>query len=225
MKRFIGKVFNGDALDLLRVIPTASMDAVITDAMYGTARVRYEWGPDPARGSPVLHWRYHRPIYEECLRVLKPGGALAWGQGAKFYEHFPGWFGGHRVWPLTRFAKGGVLALGNIWVVQTREQQPIELPRKDSLVICERPAQLGLKEHHPCPKPVEEMAWMIEALTQPGQIVLDCFCGLGSTLVAAQQLGRLWIGCDKSRPYCQRAMKRLAELEQQKNATKGERLC
>ena len=57
---------------------------------------------------------------------------------------------------------------------------------------------------------------MIEALTQPGQIVLDCFCGLGSTLVAAQQLGRLWIGCDKGRTYCQWAMKRLAELEKRK---------
>ncbi len=130
MKRFLGKVFHGDALDLLRVISTASVDAVITDAMYGTAKVRYEWGPDPARGRPVLPRRYHRPIHHECLRVLKPGGALAWGQGAKFYEHFPAWFGGHRVWPLTRFAKGGVLAVGNIWVVQTREQQPIELPRR-----------------------------------------------------------------------------------------------
>ncbi len=57
---------------------------------------------------------------------------------------------------------------------------------------------------------------MIEAITKPGQIVLDCLCGRGRTLVAAQQLGRLWIGCDKSRTYCQRAMKRLAELEKQR---------
>ena len=103
--------------------------------------------------------------------------------------------------------------MGNIWVVQTREQQPIEFPHKDSLVICSRAAQAALKEHHPCPKPVEEMAWLIETLTKPGQIVLDCFCGLGSTLVAADQLGRHWIGCDKSRTYCQIAMKRLEALK------------
>src|SRR5690606_33531336 len=43
----------------------------------------------------------------------------------------------------------------------------------------------------------------------PGQTVLDCCCGLGSTLVAAELLGRNWIGCDLSRTYCQVAMKRL----------------
>jgi DNA modification methylase len=73
-----------------------------------------------------------------------------------------------------------------------------------------------LKMLHPCPKPVEEMALLIKALTEPGQIILDCFCGLGSTLVAAQQLGRRWIGCDRSRFYCQIAMRRLAELAKPK---------
>jgi DNA modification methylase len=226
MNRFINKVFNGDALALLRVIPTASVDAVITDAMYGTAKnCVYEWGPDPAQGSPILHWLYHRPIYEECRRVLKPGGALAWAQGGKFFRSFPAWFAGHRLWTLIRFADHALIAVGNVWIVQTREQQPIEFPHKDSLVICDRPAYLPLRKHHPCPKPVEEMAFLLEALTKPGDLVLDCFSGLGSTLVAAQQLGRLWVGCDKSRRYCQVAMKRLAELVQQKEATKGERPC
>ena len=50
---------------------------------------------------------------------------------------------------------------------------------------------------------------MIESLTKPGQVVLDCFCGLNSTLIAAEQLGRRWIGCDLSRRYCQIAMKRI----------------
>jgi DNA modification methylase len=57
------------------------------------------------------------------------------------------------------------------------------------------------------------MAWMIESLTKPGQVVLDCFCGLGSTLIAAEQLGRNWIGCDLSRNYCKIAMRRLKTSE------------
>jgi DNA modification methylase len=220
IERFVNKVFNGGALDLLRVIPTFSVDAVLTDAMYGTAKnIQYDWGPDPAKGNPIKHWQYHEPIYHECLRVLKPGGILAWGQGAKFYDYFPAWFGGHRVWPLTRFSKGGVLAVGNIWVVQNQERRPIEFPQKDSLVICNRAKQLALKEIHPCPKPVEEMSWMIEALTKPGECVLDCFCGLGSTLVAAELLGRRWIGCDKSKRYCQIAMKRLADHQRKEIAS------
>ena len=54
---------------------------------------------------------------------------------------------------------------------------------------------------------------MVESLTQPGQVVLDCCCGIGSTLIAADLLGRQWIGCDLSRRYCQIAMKRLAAPE------------
>lgn len=34
--------------------------------------------------------------------------------------------------------------------------------------------------------------------SNPGDLVLDCFYGSGSTLQAAQGLGRNWIGIDKS---------------------------
>ena len=57
------------------------------------------------------------------------------------------------------------------------------------------------------------MGFIIEALTTPGQVILDCFCGTGSGLVAAEKLGRLWIGCDKSRTYCQIAMRELGATE------------
>jgi DNA modification methylase len=144
---------------------------------------------------------------------LRPGGVLAWGQGAKFVSYFPRWFGNHRVWTLTRFGSAAVRAVGNIWVVQTRERQPVEFPKRDSLVMCDRTTHLHLRKQklHPCPKPVEELAFMITSLTRPGQIVLDCFCGLGSTLVAAEALNRKWIGCDLSKRYCQIAMKRVEE--------------
>jgi site-specific DNA-methyltransferase (adenine-specific) len=92
--------------------------------------------------------------------------------------------------------------------VQTREQTPIPFPADRDGLIFYQPLK-GLQDLHPCPKTIEEMAFVIESLTKPGQIVLDCFCGLGSTLVAAQQLGRFWVGCDRSRHYCQIAIKRL----------------
>ncbi len=205
--RFIGKVFHSDALDLLRRLPEGSIDAVITDPMYGSSKIcRYDWGMDPARGDPAKHWQYHQPLYEECRRVLKPAGVLAWAQGAKFCQHFHSWFGPHRLWTLTRFRMNGKNATGHTWIVQTKEQKPIEFPHRDSLVIYDT---LGpLRKIHPCIKTVEEMAFMIDSLTEPGQVVLDCFCGLGSTLIAAQRLGRRWIGCDLSRFYSRVALQR-----------------
>ena len=86
MESFVNKVFHADARRLLAAMPTASVDAVITDAMYGTGSCEYDWGCDPAAGDPDLHWEYHEPIYHECLRVLKPGGALAWGKVPSFFR-------------------------------------------------------------------------------------------------------------------------------------------
>jgi site-specific DNA-methyltransferase (adenine-specific) len=211
MDRFLNKVFHEDALQLLQALPTASVDAVISDPMYGIARkCSYEWGEDPARGDPVKHWLYHQPMYEECRRVLKPGGVLAWAQGFKFVQHFNGWFGAHKVWSPICTAHG-LNFRPNTWVVQTREERPIDNPN-NMIVRVDRRSFVPLKALHPCPKPLEELAFMIDLLTQPGHIILDCFCGLGSTLLAAEQFGRHWIGCDLSKRYCQIAMKRMAEL-------------
>ncbi|HLW65253.1 MAG TPA: DNA methyltransferase [Gemmataceae bacterium] len=217
---YLGKVFHGDALKLLRTMPGESVDTVIADPMYGTSKnCRFDWGLDPALGDPARHWQYHEPIYQECRRVLKPGRPLAWAQGAKYCQHFHRWFGGHRLWSLTRFRLKGKKATGHTWIVQTREQRPIEFPHRDSLVIY---GSLGpLRKFHPCIKTVEEMSFLIESLTRPGEIILDCFCGLGATLVAAHTLGRLWICCDLSRDYCRIAMRRLKQVTETASLPEG----
>jgi DNA modification methylase len=212
VNRWINQVFCGDALRLLAGMPGQSVDAVITDPMYGVAkhpdpRLAYDWGQDPCHGDPDKWEAYHRPIYEECRRVLRSGGPLAWAMGRKFHDHFSEWFGGNRIWSFSRFKVGGMNTFGHIWVVQDREQRPIRFPDKDSLIIYGKRADLS--RIHPCPKAVEEMAFLVENLTRPNDIVLDCFAGIGSTLVAAQRLGRRWIGCDLSRNYCRVALRRL----------------
>src|SRR5262249_28824270 len=148
--------FHDNALDLLLAMPSGSVDAVVADAMFGTAKnVRYLWGVDPARGDYRKHWNYHAPIYQECRRVLKSGAILAWGQGFKFIPYFDNWFGPHRVWSLL-CTSHGLNFMPNTWVVQTREQRPIDHPN-DMVVRVDRDLFAPLKQHHPCPKPVEEM--------------------------------------------------------------------
>jgi len=61
---------------------------------------------------------------------------------------------------------------------------------------------------HPNQKPVALMCWTI--LKTVGDIV-DPYCGSGSSLVAAKQLGRRAVGIEKCEQYCEIAVRRLAQ--------------
>jgi RNA-directed DNA polymerase len=58
----------------------------------------------------------------------------------------------------------------------------------------------GSKEREPFPsqKAVALLDRIIQMSSEPGDFVLDPFCGSGTALVAAQGAGRQWIGCDVS---------------------------
>jgi site-specific DNA-methyltransferase (adenine-specific) len=62
---------------------------------------------------------------------------------------------------------------------------------------------------HPNQKPVRLMRTLIELTTMEDQVVLDPFCGSGSSLVAAQGSGRKYIGFEQSAEYCCIARERL----------------
>jgi adenine-specific DNA-methyltransferase len=51
---------------------------------------------------------------------------------------------------------------------------------------------------YPTEKNFDLLKRIVEASSNPGDIVLDCFAGSGTTLVAADALGRNWIGIDNS---------------------------
>ena len=65
---------------------------------------------------------------------------------------------------------------------------------------------------YPTQKPVALLERVISASTNPGDLVLDCFIGSGTTAVAAQSLGRRWIGCDINKGAIQATSKRIQEL-------------
>lgn len=54
---------------------------------------------------------------------------------------------------------------------------------------------------HPTQKPISLMKYLIEMTTIEGQIVLDPFCGCGSTLLAAKELNRDYIGIERDTKY------------------------
>src|SRR6266545_4652204 len=52
---------------------------------------------------------------------------------------------------------------------------------------------------YPTQKPVALLERIIKASSNEGDLVLDCFCGSGTTAVVAERLGRRWITCDLGR--------------------------
>jgi DNA modification methylase len=58
------------------------------------------------------------------------------------------------------------------------------------------PAAAAERLGYPTQKPVALLEIIVEASSKPGDIVLDPFCGCGTTLASAQRLGRKWIGID-----------------------------
>ena len=62
---------------------------------------------------------------------------------------------------------------------------------------------------YPAQKPLVLLEKIIKASSNKGDIVLDPFCGCGTTLVASHKFGRRWIGIDVSPTACKLMMKRL----------------
>jgi DNA modification methylase len=84
-----------------------------------------------------------------------------------------------------------------------------------------RPGDYGIRkiiptaDQHPTEKPVELAKFFIDLHTQPGDIILDCFAGRGTTLQAAEEMGRRYIGFEISEKYVEIAKKRLDAVKRQ----------
>lgn len=69
---------------------------------------------------------------------------------------------------------------------------------------------------YPTEKNIEMLKMIVSTSSNAGDIVLDGFCGSGTTLVAAQGLKRYWLGIDSSEQAIQICKKRLFDFEYRK---------
>jgi len=73
---------------------------------------------------------------------------------------------------------------------------------------------------HPCQMPESLLTRIVAASSNAGDVVLDPFCGSGTTAAAAYQMDRQYAGIDISENYVENAIKRLKELKRPEVAAK-----
>ena len=68
------------------------------------------------------------------------------------------------------------------------------------------------KTIHPCQFPIELVERLVLSMTDPDDIVLDPYMGVGSSVIAAAKNGRMGYGCDIDSKYVEIARQRLNQL-------------
>jgi len=206
---FVNRVICGDCLQVLRRIPDASIDMVLTDPPYA---VRYT---DRAGRSIANddNTRWIFPAFAELYRVLKPDSYCVSFYGwSKIDRFFAAWreIGfypvGHFVWVKQYASCARHTRMMHEQAYLLAKGRPVlpALPPSDVLGWAYTGNRL-----HPTQKPVASLVPLIRALTKPQGIVLDPFAGSGSTGVAAQKCGRRFIMIEKDATYYRAAYQRL----------------
>ena len=206
---FIDQITHGDCVELLRKLPDACIDLVLTDPPY---LVNYR--PRDGRrcvNDDSAHWL--EPSFKELYRVLKPNKFCVSFYGWPWVDRFMSvWKScgfrpvSHLVWPKKHSSREGYTHSHHevaYLLAKGRPSKPAH-PIKDML-----PWAYTGNVHHPNEKPVIGLIPLIESFSQPNDIVLDPFAGSGTTGIAARQTNRRFILFEKDRTYYETAQRRL----------------
>jgi len=202
-------IFNADCIDVMRSFDRGSVDMIVTDPPYIT-RYRSRDGRTVANDDNA---RWLHPAFNQMHRVLKDGGFCVsfygWNKIDLFFDAWKE--AGFRVVGHIVFRKG--YASSERFLRYEHEQAYLLAKGEPILPAHPVPDVLDFpytgNRLHPTQKPVEALMPLIGAFTQPGDLVLDPFCGSGSTLDAAQRLGRDWTGIELNNEHYHTASRRL----------------
>jgi DNA modification methylase len=202
----------GDCVDVMAHMPQQCVDFVLTDPPY-LVNYRDRSGRRVANDDNDA---WLRPAFRQIHRVLKPNclalSFYGWDKADIFIT----------AWRAAGFEIVGHVVFQKNYASRTRylgyRHESAYLLAKGRPPLPVTPASDVLdfpysgNRLHPTQKPVEPLKTLIGAFTDPGAVVLDAFCGSGSTLVAARQMGRRFIGIDLDPAHHHTARQRLAGM-------------
>ena len=225
------KLHLGDSYELIKQIPTASVDLILTDppynlSPYSTGNIKMSWRKD--LNNDLAEWdkvEFNPADWvKEFKRVLKPKGNIfafcSYNLIGKWHEAFDPEFDTfqfmvwHKTNPPPKVFKAGFLNSCELIVCMWNKRHTWNFSKqKDMHNFIETPICMGPERwenpHHPTQKPVRVLEHIIKIASDKGDLVFDPFMGVGSTGVAALNLGRKFIGIEIDEKYYKAAEKRL----------------
>jgi site-specific DNA-methyltransferase (adenine-specific) len=198
-------IYHADCRELLPEIK--GIDALITDPPYGMNLNTDYSGMKGWNGNGKNHPAVYgddKPFDPSPFVNFKI--AVMWGAN-HFASRLPD-SGGWIVWNKRGEGKPSEICFGDCELAWTNVGQSVRMYSHMWHGVARWTEEPSF---HPTQKPVALMQWVMKRYTDDEQSVLDPFCGSGTTLVAAKNLGRKAIGIEIEEKYCEIAAKRLSQ--------------
>jgi modification methylase len=239
MSAFENQILHGDCLEWLAKIPEGSIDLIFADPPYNLQLQGDLWRPNMTRVDAVEEsWDQFESFqhYDEfslawlaaCRRVLKEDGTL-WVIGSyhnifrlgKILQDLGFWILNDVLWVKTnpmpnfrgvRFTNAAKYSFNHHAMKALNEGKQM---RSDwYLPICsgEERVKVEGRKAHPTQKPEALLYRVLISSSQPGDLVLDPFFGMGTTGVVAKKLHRRWIGIEREADYVELAQTRIESV-------------
>lgn len=233
-------LINNDCFSVLKDIPDHSIDLILTDppyniAKYSTGNLKFNWRSEI--NNDLAEWDLAKlnpsDLVEEFKRILKPNGNIfifcsynIIGEYHKAFDpefdtfQFMVW---HKTNPVPNFRKSSFLNSceliiscwnkGHTWNF-TNQSDMHNFVESRICMGSERIKDKNGKNLHPTQKPVSILEKIVKIASNEGDMVLDCFNGVGSTGVAALKNHRRYIGIEIDKAYMDATQERLKIFEQ-----------
>ena len=210
----MNEIFQADSLSYMHSLPDNFIDLTLTDPPYGLGMAAHGKIGGGGKAFVKSTWDDHRlskEYMDEILRVSK--NAIIFG-GNYYADMLPA----SRCW-IVWFKKEGMpsnsFADAELAWTSFDQNTRVCSVRWNGWVK-------DLSEHeemtaHPTQKPLELMRWILDKYSLRGDLILDPFCGSGTTCVAAKQLGRNYIGVEINPQYVEISRSRCAEAQVEEN--------
>ncbi len=196
-------IYHGDCREILPGLN--SIDTIITDPVWPNSIPELAGHEDP------------RGLFESMLKLIDPGckrAAIHLGSDSD-----PAFLSSvSDTWPFFRVVwmyharpnyKGRML--GGAEVGYLYGPPPPSVPGKHLIPgMCLCTENTPRDGSHPCPRRMTHVKWLVDYWSAGADTILDPFMGIGTTLVAARDLGRKAIGIELEEEYCEIAAKSMA---------------